>query len=165
MDVPMTTRPFAWDCLEDSPSLDTVRRFLRLVPDGRLLESLRRHRGWGRDDYSVSSQWGVLLRHTSIEACLQELHRNEGLRRLIGIKGEQKVPKAWNMSRFLQVLGGRPHRELLKVIFDGLVRGLAQGVEDLGSQTAGDATALCARAGRGKQEDGLAPPSGGAQGV
>jgi len=161
------TRPlFAWDCLEDSPSLDTVRRFLRLVPDGKLLESLRRHRGRGRDDYSVSSQWGVLLltcllRHTSIEACLQELHRNEGLRRLIGIDGEDKVPKAWNMSRFLQVLGSRPHRELLKAIFDELVRGLAQGVEDLGGQTAGDATALCARAGEGKQEDGLAPPSGG----
>jgi hypothetical protein len=39
------TKPlFAWDRLEDSPSLETIREFLAAVPDGRLLEGLR---AWG----------------------------------------------------------------------------------------------------------------------
>ncbi len=49
-----STRPlFAWDCLDDSPSLVTLREFLASIPDGKLLESLRRARGKGRDDYPV----------------------------------------------------------------------------------------------------------------
>ena len=48
---------FAWDCLQDSPSLKTVAMFLKAIPDGQLLGSLRRHRGKGRDDYSVSAVW------------------------------------------------------------------------------------------------------------
>jgi hypothetical protein len=81
MHIAITKPLFAWDCLEDSPSLGTVRRFLEALPDGKLLESLRRHRGRGRDDYSVTSEWGVvlltiLLRHASVESCLGELRRN-----------------------------------------------------------------------------------------
>ena len=45
------TKPlFAWDRLEDSPSLKTIREFLVAVPDGRLLEGLRAWRGRGRND-------------------------------------------------------------------------------------------------------------------
>jgi hypothetical protein len=44
---------FAWDCLEDSPSLKTIRELLRTLPDAALLESLRRARGKGRTDYPV----------------------------------------------------------------------------------------------------------------
>jgi hypothetical protein len=29
---------FAWDCLEDSPTLKTVRQFLEAIPDGALLD-------------------------------------------------------------------------------------------------------------------------------
>ena len=43
------TQPlFAWDCLEDSPSLATIRELLAAVPDGALLLSLRNARGKGR---------------------------------------------------------------------------------------------------------------------
>ena len=72
------TKPlFAWDCLEDSPSLRTVREYLQAVPDAELLESLRRARGKGRDDYAVQTCWGVmlltvLLRHATIESCTGE---------------------------------------------------------------------------------------------
>ena len=45
---------FAWDCLEDSPSLKTIRDFLAAIPDGKLLEGLRTWRGKGRDEYPVS---------------------------------------------------------------------------------------------------------------
>ena len=166
MHIAVTKPLFAWDCLEDSPSLGTVRRFLEALPDGKLLESLRRHRGRGRDDYSVTSEWGVvlltiLLRHASVESCLGELRRNEALRRLIGIQSEGAVPQGWNMSRFLEVLGRQPHRGLLKEIFDALVKRMGEAVEDLGKEAAGDATGLSARVGAGKDGDGLAPPSGG----
>jgi len=169
MRIAITKPLFAWDCLEDSSSLRTIRRFLEALPDGKLLESLRRHRGRGRDDYSVASQWGamlltILLRHTSIESCLGELRRNEALRRLIGIESEAKVPNGWNMSRFLDVLGRAPHRSLLKEVFSAMVRRMGVAIKDLGKETAGDATGLSARRKPSlgdKPDDGLAAPSGG----
>lgn len=110
MHVALSKSLFAWETLEDSPSLKTIRAFLEAVPDGRLLAALRQYRGHGRNDHPVHVLWGVvlltvLLRHTSFAATLGELRRNEALRLLIGIKSEQEVPDAWNVSRFLRVLG------------------------------------------------------------
>lgn len=141
---------FPWDCLEDSPSLRTVREFLATVPDERLLDGLDAWRGRGRDDYPVSVLWGVLLlkcllRHATIEGCLGELQRNEALRRLIGIESEQKVPKAWNMSRFMKGLGSRRHLEEMKRVFEEMIRRLGEEVKDLGHDTAGDSTGLSGR--------------------
>ena len=167
-----TAKPlFAWDCLEDSPSLQTVKDLLAALPDGKLLNSLRAARGKGRNDYPVSVLWGVIvlrvaLRHVTTEAVLAELRRNDGLRRLIGIESEAGVPKPWNMSRFEEVLGQEPHRTLLKEIFDVLIQRLGIAVADLGRHTAGDATALSARRkpGEAAQEEideGLPQASGG----
>jgi len=37
-----TTKPlFAWDCLDDGPNIKTITEFLRSIPDGKLLASLR----------------------------------------------------------------------------------------------------------------------------
>lgn len=164
-----TTQPlFAWECLEDSPSLRTIREFLAAVPDSRLLNALYHWRGRGRDDYSVSVLWGTLLltivlRHPSIEACLGELRRNRSLRMLIGIESESGVPKKWNMSRFLDVLGAEPHLSLLREVFDAMVERLGKVVVGLGTHTAGDASGLSARrrqAGKAS-ELGLPAPAGG----
>ena len=166
------TKPlFAWDCLEDSPSLTTIRELLAAIPDAKLLTSLRDARGKGRDDYPVSVLWAVhllkiILRHPTTEACLAELQRNEGLRRLIGISSENQVPKAWNMSRFEEVLGQEPHCTLLKEIFNQQIQTLGEVVPDLGKDLAGDATALSARAAnentaKKEIEAGLPQPSGG----
>ncbi|MEP6872037.1 MAG: transposase [Anaerolineaceae bacterium] len=170
---------FAWDCLEDSPSLKTIRDFLASVPDAKLLDGLRTWRGKGRDDYPVSILWGTLLltiglRHTTIEGCLAELRRNEGLRQLVGIESEDHVPKKWNMSRFLSLLGQEPHLSAMRAIFDQMLQRLGQVVADLGKNTAGDSTGLSARrseavkeeiASRGEDavtdENGLPLPSGG----
>jgi len=167
----LETKPlFAWDCLDDSPNLKTIKDFLATIPDEKLLASLRAWRGRGRNDYPVHTLWGVViltsaLRHPSIEACLAELRRNEGLRRLIGIESESKVPKAWNVSRFLEVLGREPHRSLLKETFNEMVRRLGTVVTDLGRQTAGDSAALSARCAPeekgGQMQDDLPVPSGG----
>jgi hypothetical protein len=162
---------FAWDCLEDSPSLQTVKDLLASLPDGKLLNSLRAARGKGRDDYPVTVLWGVVvlrvaLRHVTTEAMLAELRRNEGLRRLIGIESEGGVPKPWNISRFEDVLGQEPHRTLLKEVFNVLIQRLGVAVVDLGIDTAGDATGLSARRkpekGMQKEVDeGLPQASGG----
>jgi hypothetical protein len=172
MRIAITKPLFAWDCLEDSPSLATIKAFLGSIPDDKLLDGLRLARGRGRNDYPVQVLWGVVLltialRHTGWEACLGELRRNEALRRLIGIESEKKVPLKWNVSRFLEVLGEEPHYTRVRTIFDTLIQQLGLAVEDLGKDTAGDATALHARRKRDAEEakaeleGGLPQPSGG----
>jgi hypothetical protein len=171
MRIAMTKALFAWDCLDDSPSLQTIRELLEVIPDGKLLEALRDARGKGRDDYAVHVLWGVvlltiLLRHTSFESCLAELQRNAGLRKLIGLQSEKAVPKKWNISRFLDVLGQEPFLSLVRQAFDALVKRLGRAVPDLGQHTAGDATSLNARpknceALHEELKTGLPQPSGG----
>lgn len=162
---------FAWDELEDSPSLQTIKDLLATLPDAKLLNSLRTARGKGRNDFPVHVLWSVVvlrvaLRHGTTEAMLAELRRNEGLRRLIGIDSEQAVPKKWNMSRFEDMLGLEPHRTLLKDVFNTLIQRLGIAVVDLGVDTAGDATALSARrkaeeAAKQESNEGLPQASGG----
>jgi hypothetical protein len=170
--IPISKPLFAWDALEDSPALKTLREFLATIPDGRLLDSLRRARGKGRDDYPVTTLWGtfllaIVLRHHSMDACLEELERNPTLAVIVGIEREQDVPKPHNMSRFAATLGEEPHLSLLREVFDVLVRRLGGVVPDLGKDTAGDSTALAGRAAdsptlrAAETAQGLPQPSGG----
>src|SRR5262249_18618298 len=135
---------FDWESLEDNPSLQTIKDLLAALPDAKLLDSLRRARGKGRNDYPVHVLWRVVVlrvarRHVTPEAALAALRRNQALRRLIGIESEDGVPRPWNLSRFEEVLGQEPHRTLLKEIFNVLIRRLGAAVPDLGRTTAGDA--------------------------
>jgi hypothetical protein len=152
MHINATQPLFAWDALEDCPSLGTIKRFLAGIPDARLLEGLRSQRHKGRNDYPVEVLWGVVLltivlRHVNFEACLAELRRNDDLRVLIGLPRDDdaKVPNIWNVSRFLDVLGQDPHRTNLRAVFDDIVQRLGLVVPDLGTHSAGDASALNAR--------------------
>jgi hypothetical protein len=150
MNISVSRPLFPWDALEDNPSLLTIRRFLESLPDAKLLEDLRRQRGKGRDDYPVHVLWGVLLltillRHSALAACLEELQRNDGLCQLIGIDCQDDIPKDWNMSRFLDVLGQDPHRSNLEAVFAHMVERLGVIIPDLGKHTAGDSAALNAR--------------------
>jgi hypothetical protein len=167
------SRPlFPWDVLQDSPSLQTIRAFLESIPDAALLDSLRQARGHGRDDYPVHVLWGtlllaILLRHHSLDACLEELQRNTPLGLLIGIESEKFVPKPHNMSRFLVTLGEEPHLSHLRRVFDVMVQRLGVAVPDLGNDTAGDSTGLAGRAAASTElrqaevQQGLPQPSGG----
>ena len=141
---------FAWDCLEDHPSLVTLRRLFEAIPDGPLLEGLRTWRGHGRNDYPVAVLWRVIvltiaLRHRDFEACLGELRRNPTLQKLIGIESVKQIPRGYNVSRFLDVLGQDPHRSRLQDVFNVMVQRLGTAVPDLGVDTAGDSTWLNAR--------------------
>lgn len=152
MRITATRSLFAWATLEDSASLETVRRCLEAIPDAPLLQGLRQARGRGRDDYPVSVLWGVavltpLLRHPSEDVCLAELRRNPALCRLLGVETEAQIPHHWNLSRFLDVLGHPAHLAAMRASFDAMVRRLARVVPDLGRRTAGDTTALNARRG------------------
>jgi len=171
MRIQVTKPLFAWDCLEDSPTLKTIKQLLEIIPDEKLLTSLEEARGKGRGDYSLRTLWGVLvlsiaLRHPTIEACLAELRRNESLRKLIDIESEDKVPRKWNLSRFLDRLGEEPHVTLLHQVFDRMIEQLGEAVPDLGRATAGDATALNARRKKSaraevEKEQGLPQATGG----
>ena len=167
------TKPlFPWDELEVSPTLATIKDALQAIPDSQLLASLNQRRHKGCDTYPVSVLWGVLLlsiilRHTTTEACLEELRRNAPLRLLIGIQSEDAVPNGWNITRFLAVLGQAQYLQLLRDIFNTMVQRLGVSVPDLGQHTAGDSTGLSGRrepnAQRSQAEitDGLPQASGG----
>lgn len=156
---------FAWDRLDDSPDLKTIRDFFKLLPDAQLLDALRSRRGKGRDDVPIRVLWFCvvlqrLLRHPTMRLTLDELRRNQDLRKLGGIEKVSTVPKPWNISRFLAVLGQEPFRSLLQDVFDRMVERLGKAVPDLGRQIAGDATHLSARR-RGCYEGALPAPDGG----
>jgi len=172
MKIAITKPLFAWDALEDSPSLKSIRLLLEAIPDHALLQSLREARGKGRDDYPSEVLWGTLLlaialRHVSTDACLEDLKRNPALRLLIGIETEDKVPDADNMSRFLAKLGEEPHLTHLRGVFDVMAKRLGLVVGDLGRDTAGDSTGLSGRAAMSEKlraaeaEQGLPQPTGG----
>jgi hypothetical protein len=172
MKIAITKPLFAWDALEDSPSLTSIRLLLEAIPDQALLDALRAARGKGRDDYPVEVLWGTLLlaialRHSSMDACLEDLKRNPALRLLIAIEAEDKVPDADNMSRFLTKLGEEPHLTHLRAAFDVMARRLGLVVGDLGQDTAGDSTGLAGRAAMSAKlraaeaEQGLPQPTGG----
>lgn len=141
---------FPWDKLPDSPDLTALRFLLDLLPDQRLLTALRAYRGKGRNDYPVPILWRVhvtryLLRHHTMEACLAELGRNPALRRAVGLEDGQGIPSAWNMSRFLEVLGQPQHLSQMEAMYEEMAKRLASAVGDLGRNLAGDSAALCAR--------------------
>lgn len=167
MQIAWTKPLFAWEELEDNPSLHTVQELLAIIPDGPLLEALQQGRGRGRNDYPVKTLWGVcvlrvILRHPTIEACLGELRRNVGLRELIGIESEAGIPQKWNVSRFLAVLGQEPFRTLAHQAFDVLAGRLCGAVPDLGRHLAGDSTTLNARPQKAKRAiQDLPAPAGG----
>ena len=157
---------FAWNRLDDSPDLKCIRDFYAQLPDAPLRAALQQNRGRGRDDYPLRVLWFCavlqpLLRHPTMELTLAELRRNADLRRLGGMDHAEQVPKAWNMSRFMGVLGQEPFRTLLQQIFGDMVRKLGEAVPTLGLHVAGDATHLSARRARGPSHAAELQPDGG----
>jgi hypothetical protein len=163
---------FAWARLEDHPDLSTLRQLLEVLPDQALLAGLHKARGKGRDDFPVAVLWGVVvltvaLRHPCFASCLAELNRNPALYRLLGIPSVGGIPKDYNVSRFLDVLGQEPHLSELRKVFDVLVQRLGRCVPDLGRQTAGDSAGLNGRPKRDPDavaqevKQGLPQPKGG----
>ena len=98
---------FACDIPPDSPDLTAVRFLLDLLPDERLLTTLRAYCDRGRNDYPMPILWRVhvtrhLLRRGSMEACGAELGHKPALRGVVGSEDSQGVPDARTISRSLQ---------------------------------------------------------------
>lgn len=169
MRIPTTGKLFDWESLDDSPDLKTVRLFLELLPDAKLLAALRLRRYKGRDDYPIVVLWRVhwiryALRHATMEDCLAELRRNPALREVALIPSVRDVPKPWNMSRFAEALGEPASLVLLQEMFEQLVRKLGILVPELGRHTAGDSSSLSARGDSkdsARKDTSLPQPSGG----
>ncbi|NOX56021.1 MAG: hypothetical protein GXP27_16580 [Planctomycetes bacterium] len=159
MKISRTKPLFAWDGLEDQPTLRTIRGFSESIPDARLLAGLRARRGQGRnddplpvphpvgdaaiDDGAAVADDRVVPGGTETEPVASAFDRS----------GEESdVPKACNMSRFLAALGQEPHRTHLRECFDRMIRRLAELLPDLGEQTVGGASGLSARRPRGLKE-------------
>jgi len=163
---------FAWARLEDHPELSTLRQLLAVLPDQALLDGLDKARGKGRDDFPVAVLWGtvvftVALRHPSFASCIAELNRNPALYRLLGISSVAGIPRDYNVSRFVDVLGCEPHHTNLREVFDVLVQRLGRAVPDLGQHLAGASAGLSARAKKDPDavaqevKQGLPQPKGG----
>jgi hypothetical protein len=172
MQLHTTDSLFAWVRLEDHPELSTLRQLLEVLPDQDLLDGLEQARGKGRDDFPVRVLWGVVLftvalRHPCFASCIAELNRNPALYRLLGIDSVDGIPKDYNVSRFVDVLGQEPHLAQLRKVFDVLVQRLGRAVPDLGQHTAGDSAALNGRPKKNPDgvaeevEQGLPQPCGG----
>lgn len=169
MRIATTGKLFNWESLDDSPDLKTLRLFLELLPDSKLLTALRQRRYKGRDDYPVPVLWRVhwiryALRHATMENCLAELRRNTALREVAMIPSVRDVPKPWNMSRFEETLGEPASLAVLREMFEQLIRKLGSVVPDLGQHTAGDSSSLGARGDSKKsalKDTALPQPSGG----
>lgn len=146
-----------WGCLEDRPSLRTLKALLASIPDAELLEGLGQRRGQQRNEDPLCGLWGLLilriaLRHGDFESTLERLGHNAQLRRMIGIDEESPLPKAGNISRFLDLLGQEPHLVELRRTFDRMVQKLAFAVPDFGQYVAADTTPLKTREKGGHEE-------------
>ncbi|MCL6502990.1 MAG: hypothetical protein K6T86_09925 [Pirellulales bacterium] len=84
----------------------------------------------------------IALRHPAIEHGLNELRRNESLRRLAGIESEESVPKKRSLSRLLDRLGQQRHLSHLHGVFDTMSQRLGAALPELGRDTAGDRATL-----------------------
>jgi hypothetical protein len=136
-----------WNRQDHKPSLASLQRLRQTIPAAPLLAAMQQWRGRGRHDHPVDVLWHVLIMqiargHRSIEAGLADLHANSDLRQLIGLGSPAKIPSAWQMAAFLNVLGQPLHAHNLRIVFDLMVTRLGRGMANLGSATASAATRL-----------------------
>ena len=59
------------------------------------------------------------------------------------------IPGPHNLSRVLDVLARPEHRQAMRAVFDALLKQMGEAAPDLGKNTAGDSTALAAKAKKG----------------
>ncbi len=136
-------RLFDWHEIEESGDLKRLQLVLEHLPDEKLMRSLERRRGHGRNDYPIRAVWnsilaGVVYQHPSIESLRRELSRNGQLRWLCGFTGA--VPPASVYSRFVRRLLAR--RAQVEKMFRRLVDDVEKELPDLGQTVSLDGKAL-----------------------
>jgi hypothetical protein len=100
---------FGWE--EENDKLGDLKRLqiiLETLPDEALMQKLEHNRKNGRDDYPVRAMWNLIIAgfvfgHKTTASLLRELNRNIQLVHVCGF-GFSALPKAYNMSRFINTL-------------------------------------------------------------
>jgi transposase len=83
---------------------------------------------------------------------IRELRRNGSLRRLVGIESMDRVPNAWQFSRFLGRLAQEENLTLLDGAFASCVEELRELVPGLGCNVGIDGTSVCSWSSGNKSE-------------
>ena len=154
-------RLFDWHEIEELGDLKRLQLVLEHLPDEKLMRSLEKRRGNGRNDYPVRAVWnsilaGVVYQHPSIESLRRELMRNGQLRWLCGFVGP--VPPASVYSRFLRKLLAR--RQQVEEMFHALARDLQKELPGFGHTISLDGKALSSYA-RGRRHSPDSPERDG----
>jgi hypothetical protein len=97
---------------------------------------------------------------------IRELRRNGSLRRLVGIESMDRVPKAWQFSRFLGRLAEEENLRLLDSAFESCVEELRELLPGLGGNTGIDGTSVCSwSTGNKSEKTGAASDADGGWGI
>ena len=124
---------FVWENdLENLGDLKRLDLVLNSLPDEKLMQTLEKERGHGRDDYPVRAMWNLIIAmivfgHDRYADVLRELRRNVQLRYVCGF-GIGKTPSATNVSRFIVSL--EKHQDL-----DSVDTRLCQNLNPQGNAT------------------------------
>lgn len=136
--------------------LERLQEVLGALDDEKLIRTLYKIRGKGRNDWSCEAMWNsfvasFLFEHPSIQALLRELNRNKQLRKLCGFEpktvkksdGSIKIyvaPSASAYTNFLRNL--MECQDLLDEMFEDMVRYMYEHLENFGETLAIDGKAI-----------------------
>lgn len=120
---------------------------LDALDDDALIRRLERERKGRRDHYPVRMLWQSLMAGKvygipTVNGLIRELRRNGSLRRLVGIKGIDAVPKPWHFSRFICKLSRPENLAVVREVFERAIDSLREIVPDLGESIAIDGTGI-----------------------
>lgn len=132
---------FGWEEVENLGDLERLKLVIETIPDEKLMQTLEKVRGKGRNDYPVRAMWnsvlaGVVFEHRSVNSLIRELRRNAQLRELCGFDLFRAAPGKSAYNRFLSSL--IKHQAELDEMFRSLVEELMKLLPDFGKDLAVD---------------------------
>lgn len=150
---------FSWKIIDDLGDIERLQTVLENLPDEELMRILEKKRGHGRNDYPIRPIWnayiaGIVFQHSSLEQLIRELRRNAQLREFCGfdpLNGAAAVPTSAAFSRFYNTL--MQEEELVREIFDKLVKALEENLEGFGKNLAFDGKIIPSAAKGKKRSD------------
>lgn len=151
---------FSWKDIDNLGDLERLNLVIEHIPDRKLIHTLQKIRGSGRNDHPVAAVWnsllaGIIFQHKSMESLRRELQRNAQLRELCGFepaKGIAAIPSKSAYHRFMvSLIRNQP---LIDEIFNDLVKQLQILLPDFGNDLAFDSKAIASFGGQSGKLEG-----------